>query len=433
MFLLSTVKYPAKQLTKWPRLQAFWSWFGEDYGEGVSSADSSVPVVLIDFGGHPFTADLAISLQRSGADVHYVFSSSNESNPHGDFSDATNDGVTVHDIDLGRPVDQSQLRRQFRDEQQFGWAVAKLIRNMPASATVILCQVPVAAAVVIQGAAKARRQNVVLWLQQLQSDLAAIPGTRSMPSKVVTTLERRIAGAADRVIAISDGFAQFAAKNRKNGETDVTVLPNWAPLRYLPNRHRVNQWSTDQGLHPERQRVLYSGRMGLEHRPEEVAALALMVTANGDTDVVIVAGGPGVDSLKNRPELISHPNIHFIDLQPLGQLADVLASADILLGTLDDRASEALVPSKILSYLCAARPVVALMKAENPSAELVENVGAGVAAADIHAAAAVIRELLDDPERRRSMGNRGRAFAADTFEPSRVARAFAGAAGIDLD
>jgi glycosyltransferase involved in cell wall biosynthesis len=398
----------------------------------VSSEAAAGPVVLIDFSGHPFTADLAISLQRSGISVHYVFSSSNESNPHGDFSDAASENVDVHDINLGRPVDQTQLRRRFRDEQHFGWATAKLIRRLPATATVILCQVPVAAAVVIQGAAKARGQKVVLWLQEIQSDLSSIPGTRSLPARVFTALERRIVRSAHRVIAISEGFADYAAANRATGRVDVTVLPNWAPLRYLPNRHRINEWSTDQGLHPDRRRVLYSGRLGVEHRPDEIAALALMLTASGDIDMVIVAGGPGAESLQRRPELESHPNIRFIELQPLSSLANVLSSADILLGTLDDRATEALVPSKILSYLCAARPVVALMNSDNPSAQLIEDVGAGIVVTDIHEAATVIRELLEDPERARKMGNLGRAYAATTFDPSAVADRFAKAAGINL-
>ena len=389
-------------------------------------------VLLIDYGGHPFTADLAISLQRAGASVGYVFSSSNESNPHGDFSDATSEGVSVHDIDLGRPVSQSRLRNRFRDEQQFGWAAAKLVRAAPSTTTVVLCQVPAAAAAIIQARAKSRSQTVVLWLQQLQSDLADIPGTRALPARMFAKLERQIAASADRVIAISDGFADFAVSARGDRREGVSVLPNWAPLRYLPNRHRINQWSTDMGLAPERNRVLYSGRMGREHRPDEIAALALTLTANGDIDMVFVAAGPGMDALRARPELTQHPRIHFCDLQPLGQLADVLACADVLLGTLDDRAAEALVPSKILSYLCAARPVVALMAPTNPSAVLIEEIGAGVTAGDIHEAARIIRELLADEPRRRRMGNLGRAYASTTFEPNRVAHRFAEAAGFTL-
>lgn len=398
----------------------------------MGRVDSAPSVLLVDYGGHPFTVDLAVSLRRAGAEVAYVFNSSNESNPHGDFSDARNDGVTIHDVDLGRVVDQGTLRGRFRDEQQFGWAVAKLVRAAKPGTTVVLCQVPAAAAVVIQGAAKTKGHPVVLWLQQLQSDLARIPGSRALPARLFTALERRIARSADRVIAISDGFADFAISARGGSPSNVTVLPNWAPLRYLPSRHRINQWATDHGLNPERRRVLYSGRLGMEHRPDEIAALALMLTANGDVDMVIVAAGPGVDALQNRPELVGHPNIHFFDLQPLARLADVLASADVLLGTLDDRASEALVPSKILSYLCAGRPVVALMNDANPSAQLVEKIGAGVVVADVHRALEVIRALLDDPDRMRRMGNLGRAYAATTFEPTAVARDFAVAAGIRL-
>ncbi len=404
-----------------------------DYGDNVSHDSPAPPaVVLIDFGGHPFTADLAISLRRSGLPVEYVFSSSNESMPHGDVSDARNENVVVHDIDLGRAVDLSHLRRRFRAEQLFGWKVAKLLRRAPKSATVVLCQVPAAAAIVIQGAAKARGQNVVLWLQELQSDLSSIPGTRALPNRVFTSMERRIAASADRVIAISEGFATFAVTARKGDPSGVTVLPNWAPLRYLPTRHRINAWTTDRNLHPDRYRVMYSGRLGVEHRPDEIAALALTLTAQGDVDFVIVAAGQGVEALRRRPELASHPHIHFYELQPLADLADVLAAADVLLGSLDDRASEALVPSKILSYLCAGRPVLALMKATNPSAVLVEEIGAGIAVPDIHRAADEIRSLLGDDEGRRRMGNLGRVYATTTFEPDRVARAFASAAGIGV-
>jgi hypothetical protein len=66
-----------------------------------------------------------------------------------------------------------------------------------------------------------------------------------------------------------------------------------------------------------------------------------------------------------------------LDYQPYGQLAEVLATADVLVALLESSAGIFSVPSKVLAYLCAARPLLASMPKENLAARTIERAGAG--------------------------------------------------------
>jgi colanic acid biosynthesis glycosyl transferase WcaI len=76
------------------------------------------------------------------------------------------------------------------------------------------------------------------------------------------------------------------------------------------------------------------------------------------------------------------------------------------------------VPSKTLSYLCAGRPVVGLMPAENLASQLLEKAGCGVFPPDdsaIDAAAKWVAEVLSDHARQAELAASARALAETEF------------------
>jgi glycosyltransferase involved in cell wall biosynthesis len=107
-----------------------------------------------------------------------------------------------------------------------------------------------------------------------------------------------------------------------------------------------------------------------------------------------------------------------VDYQPYDKLPDMLASADVLLVILEQDASRYSVPSKVLNYLCAGRPILALLPKENAVAKTVEAAGAGIVVApgDNEAASAALKRLLSDPAQREKMGTAARAYAERTFD-----------------
>ena len=104
----------------------------------------------------------------------------------------------------------------------------------------------------------------------------------------------------------------------------------------------------------------------------------------------------------------------------------MLGAASVLTAVLEPEAGVMSVPSKVLSYLCAARPVALSVPPENLAARIVAREGAGVVAApgDAEAFAEAVLALLQDDERRRAMGAAGRAYAERAFDLGTIADQF---------
>jgi colanic acid biosynthesis glycosyl transferase WcaI len=109
-------------------------------------------------------------------------------------------------------------------------------------------------------------------------------------------------------------------------------------------------------------------------------------------------------------------NVRFLPFQPRAELAEVQASADVSLVTLARGRGGTSVPSKVLGYMAAARPVLASVDAGCDTARTIESAGCGVVVppGDAAALAATLEAMLADEPGRRRMGEAGRrAFERD--------------------
>ena len=143
--------------------------------------------------------------------------------------------------------------------------------------------------------------------------------------------------------------------------------------------------------------------------------------------------GQGRQWLEERAADI--PALMLLDYQPYAELPKMLASADVLLVLLEKDANRYSVPSKVLNYLCAGRPVFGLLPLSNPVAHVIENSATGLVfdPADIGRAAATLLALLADPERRAAMGAAARTYAETTFDVGTVGDRFETALGAASD
>ncbi len=151
------------------------------------------------------------------------------------------------------------------------------------------------------------------------------------------------------------------------------MIPNWAPLEEIQPVTRANDWSHEHGL-DEVRTLLYSGTLGLKHDPALLVALARQVIDAGQpVQLVVVNQGPAEQVLRDEAARLDVPLL-LLPFQPYERLSDVLGSGDVLVVLLEQDAGAFSVPSKTLSYLCAGRPVLGLMPAENLAATLVSRV-----------------------------------------------------------
>jgi glycosyltransferase involved in cell wall biosynthesis len=165
--------------------------------------------------------------------------------------------------------------------------------------------------------------------------------------------------------------------------------------------------------------LLYSGTLGLKH---DAGLLLELADGLPEAEVVVASEGLGADWLAERPR----ENLQLLGFQPYDELPDMLGAGDVLLVILERAAGTFAVPSKVLSYLCAGRPLLASLPADNLAARVVESSGGGLLVEPDDAGGLVegARRLLADDELRARLGAAGRAYAERTFDIGAIADRF---------
>jgi colanic acid biosynthesis glycosyl transferase WcaI len=115
-------------------------------------------------------------------------------------------------------------------------------------------------------------------------------------------------------------------------------------------------------------------------------------------------------------------NIVFAPFQKRSELSDVQAISDISLVTLLRGKGRASVPSKVLGYMAAARPVIASVDSESETASLVARAGCGVIVEpeDSKALVKAITSLAGDPDLMRQLGRQGRQHLEEHYQKDKI-------------
>jgi hypothetical protein len=171
---------------------------------------------------------------------------------------------------------------------------------------------------------------------------------------------------------------------------------------------------------------MYTGTLGLKHNPRLLLELARRHRDNDAVRVVVVSEGLGADWLREQTAADPLPGLIQLSYQDFSVMPDVLASGDVLLGVLEEDAGVFSVPSKILTYLCAERPILLAAPSVNLATRLVarERVGMTCAPADVSAFLDAADHLRTQAGLGAVMGRRARAFAERAFQIESIADQF---------
>jgi colanic acid biosynthesis glycosyl transferase WcaI len=387
-------------------------------------------IAIHDYAGHPFVFDLSRQLARDGHEVRHFFFAG-DAGPKGDAQVRADDAPTysIEPISIrGAYAKDKFLQRRAGDIEYGRLAGAAIAAFGPD--VVLSGNTPVEAQKPLMAAARGAGAAFVFWMQDFYSlAVRRLLGGRWMGlGAAIATyyewLEARLLKASDRIVLISDDFLSGLAE-LKVGRERVEIIPNWGALDALPLRPRDNPWRAAHGLGDDFV-FLYSGTLGLKHDPLLLSALADAFADTPGVRVVVVAAGMGLTELKGELAARPRANITLLDLQPLEVLPDVLGAADVVLALLEKDAGRFSVPSKVLSYLCAGRPVILAAPPENLAARVLVDAEAGavVEAGDRQGVIDAARRLYGDAALRTRSGAAGRAYAEKNFDVPAVARRF---------
>jgi glycosyltransferase involved in cell wall biosynthesis len=328
-------------------------------------------------------------------------------------------------VDLGRPFAKYDVMQRVRQERKTARELAERVRDFHPDG--VLSIGPVIVQRELLRTSHGLGAGFVFWQQDVMSSAARrVVGRRSnllgaAAELAVASLERGLLRGSDEVAVISE---DFLPQLRRWGiaEEQVSVIENWAPLDELPQMPRENAWAQEHGLTGHLV-FLYSGTLGFKHDPSLLLELARWAGREGAL-VVVVSEGPGADWLAEHGS--DEAALRVLPFQPHDRLSEVLASADVLVALLEPEAGAFSVPSKVLSYLCASRPLLLCLPVDNLAARVVERSGGGIVVepGDKSAFLAAAGRLLANEELRAELGTRGRVYAETTFDIDSIARRF---------
>lgn len=385
-------------------------------------------ILVHDFAGHPFQAELSRELASRGHEVTHAWFAG-DTGPKGRLRKLDQDPDTLQFQPIGAGIDYSKtnfLKRR-RGDIAYGRQAAQLIRTIKPN-VVISGNTPTEAQEPIVAVSRRLRMPFIYWCQDFYSIAASrllekkIPIIGNIIGGYYRRLERRQMQASTRILHITEAFCEQTDKWGIQREK-VDIFPNWGALDEISLGRRDNEWSKAKGL-DRGTRFLYSGTLAMKHNPVLLTELANSL--EGQDEVILVSAGIGADFLSDKVEKGEITGLRILPLQPFEVFSDVLASGDVLLAVIEREAGAFSVPSKILSYLCAGRPIVLAAPSDNLAAQMLREIGAGIVVEpdDIDGFVNAAHAFRSDQVKAENAGCAGRSYAEGNFELSKVADRF---------
>lgn len=339
-------------------------------------------IVVHDFAGHPFQIQLSRWLAASGHTVFHAYCADIET-PRGALEHRVSDpgSFSIVPVSVGRQINKYNLVRRAFDERRYGH---ELIRTLSEAAPDIVISGNTSPIVQAMLRRWTRRHNVafVYWLQDIFTVALAhaYGGLKRMmlaPAlALLRWLEFGTLSTADGAVVISEDFRTLLAAEGVRTE-HVAVVENWAPADEVPLRPKDNPWSRQAGI-AENFVFLYSGTLGLKHNPGLLSSLAKSFADDPDVRVVVISNGLGREWLEARKREEGLDNLLLFDFVPFETVPDCLGAADIQVAVLEPHAGVLSVPSKVLTYIAAEKPILGAIPPENLAAKIITRNGLGL-------------------------------------------------------
>lgn len=388
-------------------------------------------ILVNDYAGHPFQLQLSRALARDGHTVLHTYFGGHQA-PKGrtDVDEELASRLEIEAVSITGTFKQHSAVSRWRADREYGAAICRRVEQMKPE-IVISANTPLDAQNQILAATHRVGGVFVFWLQDVLSvAMRFVLRKKGIPfaglaGRIYSRLERKLLQQSDAIVCIAPEFLD-QLRRWKVSESKVSVIENWSPLDEIVPGDRETAWAAEQGL-AGKLRMIYSGTLGMKHRPELLLELARAFEGRDDLALVVVAQGAGADWLKKQ----AHPSmLRVMPFQPYERHTEVLASADVLITLLDDDCGSFSVPSKTLAYMCAGRPSLVAAPQDNLTSRIIARTGAGIATLPTPAAFLEgATRLLNDANLRAECGARARehaqsAFAIDTIR-DRFMAAFA--------
>jgi len=178
---------------------------------------------------------------------------------------------------------------------------------------------------------------------------------------------------------------------------------------FYPQTGNINHW------------ILYVGQLEAGNFGQLIiSSFREVVKVRKDIGLLIVGGGFAKAEFENRISALNlADNVFFTGYVPHKNIPSIMAKADIGLACVDDAPlARAGSPIKVLEYMASGLAVVGTAVGEIP--QMLEGCGMLVGPGDLHAVRDAVLELIDNPEKRRMLGEKARRRVSEVYNWDRI-------------
>jgi colanic acid biosynthesis glycosyl transferase WcaI len=228
-------------------------------------------------------------------------------------------------------------------------------------------------------------------------------------------MERYIYRHASRVTVHSAGNRELLLRHGCPSDR-VVEISNWVDTNWIKPADRDNEF---RRVHAPDARflVVFAGTMGVSQDLDVALRCAQRLQQVPGLQFLLVGNGTEKPRLQQEAKAMNLSNVRFAPMQPPEKYPEVLAAADACLATLHPSVLTPVVPSKILTIMAAARPVLAALPLSGDAPALIADARAGIVvpAGDDNALAKAVMELCDNTALAEECGARGRTYVQQYY------------------
>jgi len=244
-------------------------------------------------------------------------------------------------------------------------------------------------------------------------------------ARLLRRWDRALCLAATRVIAISPQMGDLLARTRRLPAGHCAIIPDWVDGGAFRSC-TGETWRQQEGIANNVFVALHAGNMGIVSGADMLVDVAQELRARHDILIVCVGEGPLKAGAMKRAAALGLTNLCFKPFQPRAVVPEMHAAAGTLLLTISADGASASVPSKMITYLAAGRPIVCSAPPHAEVARTIASAEAGVLtpARDAAAMARAIAAIADSPEERRRRGENARKCFESRYTLARAVNDF---------
>ena len=265
-----------------------------------------------------------------------------------------------------------------------------------------------------------KRTRHVHWCMDLFPDTGLLFGIvkeHGLAHRVCAFFTRRYLRGAGGVVAISPYMIE-RIKPYGVPEDRIHVVPVWAVGKDLrPIARPANGFLREHGLQ-DKFVIMFSGNLELGGDMDTLLGALAALRDDRDIVFVLISEGPRLERFREMSACASLCNVLFLPYQDRDKLAYSLSAGDVHVVTNKSGLGGLRVPCKTYGVLAVGRPILYIGEPNCEIADLVRDheLGFVIQERDVQALVRAVRELRDNPARRREISVRARALFETDYQ-----------------